>query len=65
MPINLHFLIEFSREIWGEFSPTCGESLIVCDSLIRSIVIEIPSKVLRQFKNSLFQIDGQTIEIYT
>jgi hypothetical protein len=28
MPINLPFLIEFSREIWGELSPTCGQSLI-------------------------------------
>jgi hypothetical protein len=27
MPITLHFLIEFSREICGEFSPTCRESL--------------------------------------
>jgi hypothetical protein len=22
----MHFLIEFSREIWGEFSPTYGET---------------------------------------
>jgi hypothetical protein len=54
-----------SREIWGEFSPNCGSGLIVCCSLIRSSLIEILSKMLRPFKNSLFQIDEQTIEIYT
>jgi hypothetical protein len=35
MLINLHFLIEYSREIWAEFSQTCGESLIVCYSLFK------------------------------
>jgi hypothetical protein len=65
MQINLHFLIEFSREIWREFSPTCGESFIVCYSLITSILIEILSNVLRPLKKSLLQFDGQTIELYT
>jgi hypothetical protein len=63
MPIKLHFLIEFSREIWGEFAPTYGESLIICYSLIRSILIEILSEVLPLLKNSFCQIDGQTIEV--
>jgi hypothetical protein len=65
MPINGHFLIEFSPEIWGEFPPTYGESLTGCYSLIRYILIEILSKVLRPFKNSPFQIDGQKSGILT
>jgi hypothetical protein len=35
------------------------------DNLIRSMLIEILSTMLRRFKNSLVQIDGQTIEICT
>jgi hypothetical protein len=52
-----------------------GDRLSACGSSIRSILIEIREKMaevtplastlLCAFKNSLFQIDGQKIEIQT
>jgi hypothetical protein len=70
--INLHFLIEFSREIWSEFAPTYGKSLNVCYSSIGSFSIQIlyeMAEVLPLHKMRLetvsVQIDGQKSEIQT
>jgi hypothetical protein len=41
VPISLQVLIQFYREIEGDFSPTCGNNRIACLSSIRPILIQI------------------------